>query len=370
MKRLLVFHPALAPYRVDFFNELGRRFDMRVVFMTRNNTNQAFNQAALTSGATYQIGYLDKHITVSGRDINFGYWKEITKFSPDIVICSEYGLSTISTYSYRLSHSCRFKIFTICDDSIAVFDNRTWARKWLRDFFTHHIDGIISTNHKVAERYQKLGARSAIYFPIIYNDALYDERMDKATELAQKLIKEFNLAGKTNVLYVGRLTAVKNLESLIRIYATLPKDKLRLCNLVLVGDGDLSNHLQQTANSLNVANNVKFAGRYEGDELLAWYAIGSFFVLPSTYERFGAVTAEAMQAGCRAMVSDSAGSNCLINSKNGYVFNPLDEAEFADTLKRMINESCLTPVTGFKRKSVLGLSFQALMDNLCAEISR
>ena len=42
--RVLIFHPALAPYRVDFFNELGKRMNLRVVFMTRNNANQAFNQ--------------------------------------------------------------------------------------------------------------------------------------------------------------------------------------------------------------------------------------------------------------------------------------------------------------------------------------
>ena len=91
--RVLIFHPALAPYRVDFFNELGKRVNLRIVFLTRNNANQAFNQNELLKGATYSFGYLDRHHTIFKRNRNFGYSEELRNFKPNVVICNECGMS-------------------------------------------------------------------------------------------------------------------------------------------------------------------------------------------------------------------------------------------------------------------------------------
>ena len=56
-KKLLIFHPALAPYRVDFFNALGRLYCCKIVFLTHNNANQNFDQEALLANATFQARY-------------------------------------------------------------------------------------------------------------------------------------------------------------------------------------------------------------------------------------------------------------------------------------------------------------------------
>ena len=43
MKKLLIFHPTIAPYRIDFFNELSRAFDTRVCLRYRNLRSQTFD---------------------------------------------------------------------------------------------------------------------------------------------------------------------------------------------------------------------------------------------------------------------------------------------------------------------------------------
>ena len=122
-KKLLIFHPALAPYRVDFFNSLGEAFDCTIVFLTRNNENQHFDQSKLLANATYKYEYLDRHYKVAKRNVNFGYWAKIKKHNPDIVITCEYGLSLWASYAYKLFARSKYKLYTMCDDSIAICKN-------------------------------------------------------------------------------------------------------------------------------------------------------------------------------------------------------------------------------------------------------
>ena len=111
-KRLLVFHSALTPYRIDFFNALAEHFECTVVFVSRNNINQPFEQEELFKKCLFKRDYLDMRIQLpQNRVINFGYMYRILKYKPDIVIGAEYGLPTLFTLSVQKTIS--FKIYPI-----------------------------------------------------------------------------------------------------------------------------------------------------------------------------------------------------------------------------------------------------------------
>ena len=87
----------------------------------------------------------------------------------------------------------------------------------------------------------------------------------------------------------------------------------------MIGDGPERQNLESLAKQNNT--NALFLGRLEGDDLYAWYNLIDILVLPSKSEAFGAVTNEALLAGCVVIVSDRCGSKCLIrNGINGYVY--------------------------------------------------
>ena len=46
-KKLIVFHPAIAPYRVDFFNSIDEIFDAKFYFEFDNALEQTFDQKRL-----------------------------------------------------------------------------------------------------------------------------------------------------------------------------------------------------------------------------------------------------------------------------------------------------------------------------------
>ena len=64
---------------------------------------------------------------------------------------------------------------------------------------------------------------------------------------------------------------------------------------------------------LGIDANVRFVGRYEGEELTAWYRVSQVFALASHIERFGAVVNEALISGLPAVVSNNVGARILID---------------------------------------------------------
>jgi len=365
MKKLLIFHSALAPYRVDFFNALADNFDCRVIFLSRNNRNQSFNQDALLSQCRFHYGFMDKKLVIKGRDLNLGYLYYLWKYKPDIVIGGEYGLSTLMPCIYKLLWKRKFALYTICDDSLKIAKECGGIRKYLRNFLVKHLNGIILISKEVEKWYLDYFRISfkTIVFPIINNEQRYTLRLENVLPISVDLQMKFGLVDKKVILFVGRLTEVKNLIFLLSAFSRVKDDDARL---VLVGDGELREQLNACVNKLRIQKNVLFVGRFEGDELYAWYNLANFLVLPSKYEPFGAVTAEALQAGCPVLCSCDAGSATLIQTgMNGHIFHPNDEDSFVELLKKCILESSpLNLKEGRIRKSLLPFTFNECVKNM------
>ena len=365
-QKLLIFHPALAPYRVDFFNALGRLFCCKVIFLTRNNANQNFDQEALLSNATFEYEYLDKHWVILKRNVNLGYWKAIKAFKPDIVLCCEYGLSLLSTFLYKKSHfRAKFSIFTSSDDSLKMVHELQGIRKHLVLFYRTRIKGIIVTNPSVAKYYSdKLGVKHLFYFPIIYDEDSYRKKVMDALPITNNYINEYSLKENKVFLFVGRLVdKIKNISAVLYAFGGLDESLRRNSKFIIVGTGSDLERLKDVCNKLELNDNVIFAGRYEGEKLLAWYSAADFLILPSVHEAFGAVTAEALQAGCRGMISCNAGSNCLIDHSNGIVFNPSNREEFISALAKMLNTA--QPISNLSlRPNRLPVKFKELITEL------
>lgn len=369
MKKLLIFHSALAPYRVDFFNALADNFDCTIVFLSRNNRNQPFEQNKLLSQCRFHNVFMDKKLVVKGRDLNFGYLHYLLKYKPDVVIGGEYGFPTLLPCIYRLLLRKAYTLYTICDDSLKIAKECKGIRKRLRDFLSKRLDGFIFISEEVAKWYvDNFHLKSyPIVFPIIRDEKTYRLKLKEVLPISIKFQKDFGLIGKVVFLYVGRLTEVKNIPFLMSAFSKIKRKNV--C-LVLVGEGDEKEELQSYACRLGIEKDVFFVGRYEGDELYAWYNLANLFILPSKYEPFGAVTAEALQAGCPVLCSCNAGSSALIRGEiNGNTFSPYDEDELIDLLEKYISMSYPLDLNISEiRKSLLPYSFDDCVKNMISKL--
>ena len=79
-------------------------------------------------------------------------------------------------------------------------------------------------------------------------------------------------------------------------------------------------------------------GRFEGEEVHAWYLCASGFVLPSLSETFGAVVNEALIFGVKVFCSKYAGASSLIHSNNGVIFDPLNKIQILEKLNYFLDE--------------------------------
>ncbi len=101
------------------------------------------------------------------------------------------------------------------------------------------------------------------------------------------------------LLNVGRLTAQKNQDVLIRALARLPQ-----AHLVLAGGGLKDASLRALAATLGVSDRLHVLGPLPAADIANLYAAADLFVFPSTWETFGLAAVEAAMVGMPMVVAD------------------------------------------------------------------
>jgi glycosyltransferase involved in cell wall biosynthesis len=158
------------------------------------------------------------------------------------------------------------------------------------------------------------------------------ERLARSSEAARgrraAIRQELGLHSGPVLLYVGRLTAAKGLDTLLRAFQQVPGTTAGEPQLLLVGDGEQRGELQRLAAALGVAGKVRFIGSRPWDDLPALYAAADLFVLPSRFEPWGAVVNEAIACGLPVIVTDQVGCapDLVHPGENGWIV-PADDVE-------------------------------------------
>lgn len=338
-KKVLIFHSALATYRVDQFNALNDLYDVEVVFLLKNLWYFNMNQKYLISQSKFKISYLLKGPRYKGRMFRFGVYRKIRKVKPDIILSYEYSLTTQYLLLLKSLRLIDQKIGTLVDDSMDICHNvQTKLRLKARNISVKQLDYLVLLSYDVSQFYRntfKLNENKLIVSPILQKSERLKQNHNELKEIANGYIQRYNLKDKKVLLYVGRLVKVKALPLFIDTIKNVLRDAKDLL-LVFVGDGEELNRLEEIVNKNDLKEKVIFAGRYEGSELLAWYLSASGLILPSTFEPFGAVINEALIFGLPVFCSRLAGASAWIKPEHGMIFDPLNSIETLDKLNKFI----------------------------------
>ena len=120
------------------------------------------------------------------------------------------------------------------------------------------------------------------------------------TQSRAATLRRFGLPPSQPILLnVGRLTAQKNQDVLVRALACQPR-----AQLVIAGGGLERDSLHDLAVTLGVDNRLHMLGPLPPDDIADLYAAADLFVFPSTWETFGLAAAEAAMAGMPMVVAD------------------------------------------------------------------
>ncbi|MCI4350228.1 MAG: glycosyltransferase family 4 protein [Thermoplasmata archaeon] len=143
------------------------------------------------------------------------------------------------------------------------------------------------------------------------------------------------------VLYLGRLAAMKGVDTFLRAAArVLPF--VPDATFVVAGDGPEFPRLLTLAAHLGIADHVLFLGWVTDDERTILLGRASVYVLPSVVEPFGISALEAMVAGVPTIVSKTSGVAEITESVFAVDFWDIDE--FASRIAELLTYPSLRNV--------------------------
>jgi glycosyltransferase involved in cell wall biosynthesis len=190
---------------------------------------------------------------------------------------------------------------------------------------------VIAVSHHLRRQLIDRYAAEPDRVRVIYNAVRPSQRLDSIDP------------GKRVVLYVGRLAAMKGVDTYLRAAAWLVptfQDVL----FVIAGEGPEYPRLVELAASLGIGAHVMFLGRVTDEEREILLAGSSVFVMPSVVEPFGIAALEAMAAGVPTIVSKTSGVAEI--SSGTFHVDFWDAEEFASRIAELLEYPTLRRAMG------------------------
>ncbi len=145
----------------------------------------------------------------------------------------------------------------------------------------------------------------------------------------------------STIVAVGRLTAVKGHDILINALAQV-REHVPDANLVIAGEGEARQELEELARKLGMQDAVVFAGYVSREEIRELLNHARVFALPSLSEGMPLALLEAMAAGVPAVASRVGGVPEVVEPDAGILVPPNDAAALSEALTRVLTDAALT----------------------------
>lgn len=147
--------------------------------------------------------------------------------------------------------------------------------------------------------------------------------------------KFINTTKVYDIVYIGRLTPVKHIDTLIKAVGIVKKyfPKVRVA---IVGDGRCRTELEKLTKILDLTENINFAGHRS--DIWNWYSKSKLSVLTSEREGFPYSVAESLSCGLPVIISN-CGDVCDVikDNYNGIIVdNYQDYHSFAQVIIKLL----------------------------------
>lgn len=137
------------------------------------------------------------------------------------------------------------------------------------------------------------------------------------------------------VLSIGNILETKGFQLLIKslnIIKSTQKPPL----LVIIGEGPYKHVLEDLVTTLNLDNDVLFAGPKPHKTLLQWYNACDIFCLASFREGIPNVILESFACGKPVVATNVGGIPEIVTKDNGFIVSELSAEKFASTLLKSL----------------------------------
>lgn len=153
--------------------------------------------------------------------------------------------------------------------------------------------------------------------------------------------------GSLKALYVGRISAEKNVPFLLEAWQSYQEEygrKDRPVDLILIGEGRLRKEADKWRK-----HHAFMIGPVVGKKLLRLYASADFFLFPSVTDTLGQVVMEAQSSGLPVVVTDRGGPQTLLNlggEQTGIVAPAENLEAWVGAIRRLVDDAAFRKTLG------------------------
>ncbi len=340
MRKVLFVTNLPSPYRIDFFNELGRYCDLTVCFerLSASDRNVAWKSKAPEN---FTPVYLNAKTVGADKSIGLQMVRCVKAHQESIIIMSNYASpSTMLAIAY-----CRLTGIPYYMEHDGGLDKKDpLLRGLLKKFLLRGAEKHFTT---CASSMDYLGAigipdEKIIKYPFT---SLTQRDLEQATLLntEEKIGLRYHLGmtEKKIILSVGRFSYDggygKGYDVLLKLAKMLNRD----VGIYIVGDEPTEEFLQMKQ-ELNLTN-VHFIGFKNKKELAEYYCAADLFVLLTRGDVWGLVINEAMMYGLPVVTTTKccAGLELVEDRINGYLLPLEAEKAFAEKIDTILSDESL-----------------------------
>lgn len=315
--KILIVTELLAPYRVSWFNELGKEAEVTVLYTKESEESRESNW--LSSKPEQCVCKKLNGIRILQKEICFSLIKEF-KVDYDIILLDGYGFITQMLGILYLKWSNREFIMNI--DGGLIKENENSIIRGIKKFFIKAPSYYLSSSKTTDKYLEFYGANKENifhhHFTTLFNDDIANEILSGERK---KIIREnLDIKEKNIIVSVGRFIESKGFDILIKSAQHIRNDT----GIYIIGGNPTKQYLE-IINKYNI-DNVHFVGFKNKTELKEYYKMADLFVLPTRGDVWGLVINEAMACGLPIITTDKcvAGLELVQNFENGFIV-PVDD---------------------------------------------
>lgn len=167
----------------------------------------------------------------------------------------------------------------------------------------------------------------------IINNSIDTDKFVFNQEIRNKYRKEFKIKDEKVFIQVGRFTKQKNYLFTLDLFNEYLKNDNK-AKLILVGDGELKEDIENRINELNINKNVILLS-YRND-VNCLLQMADYFLMPSLWEGLSVAAVEALASDIKCLMSDRVDRN--VNITNKCEFIPLEINEWLKYMNKPVIE--------------------------------
>lgn len=321
MKRVLFLTNYPSPYRVHFFDELGKYMDVTVLYSDRVEDMKHRNAQWFEEGNHgFQAVRLTPKVRIGRRYLCFDVIPWLKKDFDTVVVCGYSSPTAVLAMAWLRLH--RIPFYMEVDGGLIRQDSK--LKHFVKQSLVCMAPRWLSTGVHTTEYLVHYGAKeeNVMHYPF---SSLYEQDIMKSV-LTLEEKKAFRVVlgipEKHMILAIGQFIHRKGFDVLMHAARNLDPD----IGIYIVG-GEITDEYRKLREELGLAN-VHFLSFQKKERLALLYKAADLFVLPTREDIWGLVINEALAYGLPTITTDRcvAGLELIEDGVNGYVV-PVEDAD-------------------------------------------